>query len=352
MTTTTRIFRLSALTVAIAVSRLSPALADQMVKSPWDNPPTAAAATTPEKCGPAPNLPAGLETADYYSDKAHSVIDPARKQAYDDAVKPLQAAARKIEAMADRYRTTGDASSAVCAASWLSTLARSGVLSGPMSSNQAVYVQGWMLGAFSVAWLKVRSARGVPASATDAVPHWLARIAERNMTYYDDRDNKMDGRNNHRYWSGFAAMAAGIAASREDLTDWGMESFRVGIAQIRPDGTLPLEMDRRARALHYHLFAAAPLVTIAELAAANGKDLYAERNAALGRLVKTAAASIDNPQAFDTKAGVKQEEIKLHADDIAWAQPFEKRFPDPALHALLDKLPNRSILYLGGLPPG
>ena len=349
----THTVRLSALAFALAATGItSPVKADEMPKSPWDKKPTVEAAAKPEKCPPAPELAAGLETSDYYSDKAHSVIDPARKQAYDDAVKPLQAAARKVEAMADRYRTTGDEASAACAATWLSALARSEVLSGPMSSNQAVYVQGWMLGAFSVAWLKIRSAPTVPDSATDIVPSWLAGIASQNMAYYDDRDTKTDGRNNHRYWSGFAVMAAGIASIREDLTDWGMGSFRIGIAQIRPDGTLPLEMDRRARALHYHLFAAAPLVAIAELAAANGKDFYAERDSALSRLVKTAAGGIDNPQVFDARAGVKQEEITLHADDIAWAEPFERRFPDPALHALLDKLTTRSILYLGGLPPG
>jgi len=49
-------------------------------------------------------------------------------------------------------------------------------------------------------------------------------------------------------------------------------TYKDGIDEIAADGTLPLEMGRGQRALHYHLFALAPLVTMAELAAANGED--------------------------------------------------------------------------------
>ncbi len=146
-------------------------------------------------------------------------------------------------------------------------------------------------------------------------------------------------------------MAAGIADNRRDLYDWGIDSFKIGIAQVSAEGTLPLEMARRSRALHYHLFAAAPLVTMAELAEANGTDLYGENDKALARLIHRAASGIEDPSFFAAKAGIAQEPMDLHADDIAWVAPFARRFPDPQLNRLLSALPSRSMLYIGGLPP-
>lgn len=241
---------------------------------------------------------------------------------------------------------------AACAADWLDNFAKAGALTGAMTTNQSTYVQGWMLGSFAIAWLKVRSAAAISMAERERIGTWLAAVANLNRDYYDDRGvNSTDARNNHRYWAGVAVMAAGIGANRQDLFDWGVESFRTGASQITAEGTLPLEMTRRARALHYHLFAAAPLVTMAELADANGIDLYREDNGALARLVRKAIAGIGDPGFFIRQAGVAQEPVKLDADDLAWAIPFERRFPDPQLKALLARLPTRSMLYLGGLPP-
>lgn len=343
---------LPTLVLAIIIAKTA-AVASEPLHSPFDGVPEQASSMQYEHACPLPpDLPADLSTSSYYDDAAHSHIDPVRQRAYKQATDTLQTAARKVEAMADRYRTTGSQEAAACAASWLEAFAEAGALGGRMAGNQSAYVQGWMLGGFSMAWLKIRTADAVPASARKAMPIWLSDLALKNQGYYAGRETKMDGRNNHRYWAGFAIMAAGIAADRRDLFDWGIASFRIGINQIQPDGTLPLELARRTRALHYHLFAAAPLVTMAELAAANGIDLYAEKDAALPRLVKKAISGIERPEDFAAKAGIAQERIPLQAGNIGWAAPFEHRFPNPALQALLAQLKSRSITYLGGLPPG
>jgi len=322
------------------------------LRSPWDTAVQAAAATESEACAHPPDLPAGITASDYYSDPAHSVVDPARFKAYRQAVALLHNAAQYIVATADRYRTSGGATAAECAAQWLDRFAADGVLTGSMSSNQADYVQGWMLGAFAVASLKIRPAgHAIDPAVRAQVKGWLTQVADDTRRYYDARAEKTDARNNHRYWAGFAVMAAGIAADRRDLFDWGVRSFEIGADQITADGALPLEMARRSRALHYHLFAAAPLVAMAELAAANGVDLYSRNDHALARLVDRAVAGISAPDWFAAKAGVAQEPIELNADDIAWAAPFAHRFPIPQLTMLLARTQSRSILYLGGLPP-
>jgi poly(beta-D-mannuronate) lyase len=296
-------------------------------------------------------LPAALDVSDYYRDPAHSVADPARLRAYEDAMRPWNATARTVEAMADHYRTAGKAADALCVATWLDHLAGTAALTGQMATNQATYVQGWLLGAFAIAWLKVRIDPAIPGPQRGRVADWLGKLASSNLNYYASRAGKEDGRNNHRYWAGLAVVAAGIAGDREDLFNWGIASFRVGVSQVTPEGTLPLEMGRQARALHYHLFAAAPLVTIAELASANGIDLYHETGDALIRLVRRAVSGIEDPSFFADNAGIAQEPVKLGADDIAWVAPFARRFPDPGLTALLARASSRSMLYIGGLPP-
>ncbi len=322
------------------------------LRSPWDAPVKAGATTAGEACSRLPDLSAGITASDYYSDRAHSIVDPARLKAYRQAVEPLHQAAQYVVAMADRCRADGDVAAADCAARWLDRFAVDGVLTGSMGSNQAYYVQGWMLGAFAVAWLKIRPAEhGIDPAVRARVTSWLARVADDNRRYYDSRPDKTDARNNHRYWAGFAIMAAGISADPRELFDWGVASFDIGADQITADGTLPLEMARRSLALHYHLFAAAPLVAMAELAAANGVDLYGRNGHALARLVDRAVASIVAPDKFAAEAGVAQQPIKPDAAEIAWATPFADRFPNPQLTMLLARVQSRSMLYLGGLPP-
>lgn len=319
------------------------------LRSPWDKPVAETAAATP--CPPPPILPRDITTSSFYTDKAKSIPDPEKYNAYRASVKPLNDAAREVAKMADNYRATGDVAAARCVVTWLVSFAQSNALSGAMSSNQAYYVQGWTLGAFAIDWLKVRRASGLPDEAKSAVPAWLGKIGALNRDYYSGRDEKVDGRNNHRYWAGLAVMAAGIAADRRDEFGWGLQALQIGLRQVDADGVLPLEIARQAKALHYHLFASGPLVVMAELAAVNGVNAFDENDGALKRLVRRALAGIDDPVFFATRAGIAQEPPKLTADTLAWAIPFERRFPDPGVRKKLSALSSTAILYLGGSPP-
>lgn len=343
----------SALWIGVLLMTACLARADAgALRSPWDTAVAAQPAAVSHTCPAPPILSTNLTLTDYYSDPAHSIIDAVRFAAYQRALAPLRMATRKVVIMADRYRTTGNTAAARCVGQWLAAFATRGVLAGRMDTHQSVYVQGWMLGALAVAWLKIRPVgRAIEPAARQAVLGWLARVAEQNQAYYADRARTRDGRNNHRYWAGFAVMAAGIATDRRDLFRWGIRCFRIGVDQVTADGTLPLEMERRSRALHYHLFAAAPLVMMAELAAANDINLYAETGNALARLIEDCVSGMTSPQRFAVAAGAAQEPVQLSADNLAWAEPFARRFPNARLVALLAKLRGHSMLFIGGLPP-
>ena len=95
--------------------------------------------------------------------------------------------------------------------------------------------------------------------------------------------------------------------------------------------------------------AAAPLVTTAELAAANGVDLYPEERGALGRLVERALSGLRDPAPFAERAGARQE--RPDRENLAWVAPYLHRVPADAAALPAGTDLSHGILYLGGLPP-
>ncbi|HTX40335.1 MAG TPA: alginate lyase family protein [Acidobacteriaceae bacterium] len=328
--------------------------ASSPLQSPWDLHPVAPT-SAPYAC-PAPiALPRDIVAFDYYADSRKSIPDPARLRAYDQAASLFNQVSDQAEKAADDYRRTGSAAAAACVLDTLDAESARQAITGSMASNQSYYVQNWILGALAVTYLKVRSsAAGTPAQRS-RIEAWMVRVARSTQGYFDTRRAKQtkDGRNNHLYWAGFAVMSAGIAANDRSLYDWGLGAYRDGVRQIAANGSLPLEMARGRRALHYHLFAAAPLVTMAEFGEANGQDFYAESHGALHRLVDRCVAGLEDNSWFAQQSAFPQDTPgnRLTAADVAWLQPYAQRFPNPAIAQLLAQVRSLHVLYLGGDPP-
>jgi poly(beta-D-mannuronate) lyase len=168
----------------------------------------------------------------------------------------------------------------------MESAAKDKAFTGKMSSDQAYYVQGWVIGAIAISYLKVRDSGLVRSQQKKDILAWIVAVVQQTVNCYDTRKQKEtgDSQNNHLYWAGVEIAAAGIAANDRKLFDWGMDAYRAGVAGIESDGSLPLEMKRGQRALHYHLFAVSPLVYLAEFGEDNGLNLYAEHNYALKKL--------------------------------------------------------------------
>jgi len=329
------------------------------LRSPWDLHPVAL--TRAEyQCPAAAPLPHDIVAYDYYADAKHSITDPARHAAYEAAAKPFLTIEEETEHAADDYLSTGSSQAAACAARILIAQAQANAMTGSMSSNQGYYVQNWALGALAVVWLKVRpageTALAVTPAQTVALAAWMKTAGGQVEDYFRKMHDKgaSSGRNNHYYWAGFAVMAAGIAANDRSLYNWGIGTYEFGVDQITPDGTLPLEMARGQRALHYHLFAIAPLVTMAELASANGDDLYAYDNSRIHLLVARTIAGLTDNKYFEEKSGVPQDTPEhgvIKGSDISWLPPYARRFPSPEIAALLNRIAVHPAGYLGGMPP-
>jgi len=344
--------RIAALLVQAALAACASAQGTRL-RSPWDSQ-VVTLTDTPWSCPVVPRLPHDFAANSYYIDSHHSVIDPALKKRYEDSVAPIEGFSRDVVTAADAYRTKGSRSAAECVTALLAEAAAQKALTGSMNDHQASYVQGWNLASWAVAWLKVRSSGVASLEQSTGIRAWLKRLADENRGYYEKKrqQHSTDAVNNHLYWAGFAISAAAIASDDYRLLEWGMDAYRRGARDIRDDGTLPMDMDRGQMALHYHLYALAPLVLLAEFGEANGVDLYAERDYAIRRLVSRCIAGLQDPTFFERRTGVPQVTTpRIEAWEIGWAQSWLRRFPDPVISELLSKAPWLSYTTWGGLPP-
>jgi poly(beta-D-mannuronate) lyase len=340
---------------ATAVLTTLPLHAAGRLRSPWDKPPVTLT-NAPYSCPAIVHLSPDLTTNGFYSDSKSSIIDPEKWKVYAASSGPYKDLGNRIVAAADTYRSTGSRAAVECAVEHMEAAAKDGVFTGKMSSNQAYYVQGWTIGAIAIAYLKIRGSGLVSPDQQQEILHWMTQVVSQSQQYFDAHRTagKGDAVNNHLYWAGVEVAAAGIAANDRRLFDWGIATYQVGVAQIQPDGSLPQEMRRGQRALHYHLYALAPLVYLAEFGEVNGLHLYAERDYALKKLVDLCTHGLEDNSFFVKATGIAQDTPNgaPAAEQISWAKVYLARFQDPELSKLLAQAKSLSYMYLGGLPPG
>ena len=322
--------------------------------SPWTAHPVALTSVS-YHCPAVPRLAVDLVTDGFYADNdpTHSIIDPVKQKAYQESAGPVKREGDVLVAGADDFRLTGSRQALECVISHLEGLAREHALTGKMSSSQAYFVQGWVVGAAAIAYLKVDGGNLATAQQRDVILPWFLLIGKQTRRFYDERQNQEgSGAQNHFYWAAVQLAATGIAANDAADFTWAMQRARDGIEAIQPDGTLPAEMARGRRALHYHLYAASPLVMLAEFGLPNGINLYTEREGALQKLVAVSTAGLLDAKLFEQRTGIPQERPDPPTvESIGWSVPYNRRYPNPIITRLLAKTPQRSYMYLGGLPP-
>ena len=120
----------------------------------------------------------------------------------------------------------------------------------------------------------VRDRPGTAASDRERIEAWLNDVVWRRGPGRERAPDLTSSRNNHRYLSDSVTMAWAILHGDDDGFRAGVETYLAALEQMRPDGSLPLETARGSRALSYQRHAVTSLVAIAEMAAAQGYDLY------------------------------------------------------------------------------
>jgi poly(beta-D-mannuronate) lyase len=201
-----------------------------------------------------------------------------------------------------------------------------------------------------VAFALVRDEPGVEPEARERIERWLARLQGiRGSSRVPPPPGDATARNNHYYLRASVDMAWGALTGDDAAFREGSVAYLTALRDMRPDGSLPLETRRGARALWYQRHALASLVVIAEMAATQGVDLY-------GREVdgKTLHLAVD----FLLHAIAEPERLRPHVEAgeleqdlgflerrghgrhyMAWAEIYMARFPErPESARLLDLL--------------
>lgn len=279
----------------------------------------AAAPAAAAACPPPPAVVTDITAERFYTDAAGSIPDPAAIARKKAVLRPLDDFVSAVVVLSDKAME-GDAAAGGCAAAWLAVWADGGAMLGRMSSTQAEYERKWRTAAFGFTALKLATRLSVDQRAR--IGRWLDSLADRAIALYDGTRH---ARNNHLYWAGLAAGVTAAVTGHSAHWRFALQTYDEAMAAIGPDGVLPLEMARRKKALHYHNFALAPLVMLAEVAARQGDDLYG-RDPAIHRLVDRVLAGIADPEGFASLAGTAVEVPK--GAMLGWLAFYGRRFPD------------------------
>lgn len=245
-------------------------------------------------CDAPPPPVVDIDANRYYIDDRSSIIDPVLKVRNEAAVKPVNDYLEVVARSADAWQRKRDPQDARCALGWLESWARQGAMLGKMTTNQSWYTRKWTLGGLALSYARVQPA-ATPAQRK-AIEDWFRALAELTIAHADANKGV---RNNHYYWEGQAIAAVGAVTGNERYLAWGRKVFDHAMGQVQPDGSLPHEMARAAKALHYHLYAAAPLVMMA--------SIYDVQHPALDRLIRFSVDAVANPATIERMAGVPQE---------------------------------------------
>jgi poly(beta-D-mannuronate) lyase len=251
-------------------------------------------------CEPAPPPVMELNVNSYYTDSKHSVIDPVLKAKHDEAVKPLEDFIKKAAHDVDHGQES-------CAVAWLYTWAQGKSLLGKMTTEQAFYERKWMLAGFALVFSKAEAF--ADAQQKEIILHWLKTLTDQTIEHSDAHHGP---RNNHYYWEGVAVGAVGALSGEEKYQSWAKGVYQYAMNQIQNDGSLPLELARGQRALHYHAFSAAPLVLLA--------SIYQLKTDRLSLLVGFIFRNLLDPTQITGMVGAPQ--VSVPDNHLAWIEIY------------------------------
>ena len=267
------------------------------------------------------------------------------------ASQPFFAFEAQATGFAADYVRSGDPKHARCLLDLLLSWAeRRALLAFDYEGNhgQAWFAIQWAAASAGLAYSIVRAEPTLSDFEKLKVEVWLAAVVTKQTGY---PGNRLTCCNNHRYWRGLEAAIAGVVTSDDRLFRYGIGAFRAALRSMNPDGSLPQEMARGKRALHYQNFAVLPLVFIAEIAARQGYDLYGLD--VDGRHIHLAVdfllGAMDDPARLRRYSAEPQDLGFIdRREELNWLEPYHRRFPGPATARWLSRLRPLAHTWTGG----
>lgn len=242
-------------------------------------------------------------------------------------------------------------------ARWARADAMTGVIDDVAGSNTSVvFGLKRTLATLIPNWALVRADPRIGAEDRRVIDAWIGRLVmladvntggsnRARRTFNCAANQSSSNCNNHRYLRDTVNAMWGALTGDGARFGRGIERVRVALRQMRPDGSLPLETRRGSRALWYQNYALGMLVTIAEVAALQGVDLY--QLEVEGRSLHTAVAflvaGIARPATVLPYAEAnespgpghdwREQDLRFTEErgrwhHMAWTEAYMARFPD------------------------
>lgn len=318
-------FFLLLLSLAVAKFVVNP------LRPPFElTPITASRPSTPINCQKIPTPPRALNFSSVYKkeDKTRSIEDPAAIAAYKEAIKPITQFENHLTNYANEYLRSGGASKrgSHCALNFLAEWAKEKTFLGP-ANDQGIAVRKWTLSTLATSYAQISNDPTLSILKKWKVENWLRGIAVQTVKDYSS-DHKISRRNNHLYWAAWSVAMTGAAINDPVLFRWGMAQGQRGLAEIEIDGSLAEELARGSRALHYHIFAATPLLMLDLLARSNDYVFQRDYPGRLDALLRLNIEGLENPRYFEALTGTAQDVSKIFTPySLAWLEIYDCRNP-------------------------
>jgi poly(beta-D-mannuronate) lyase len=267
------------------------------------------------------------------------LVGPTTSSGADPAAQPFTLAVMAGAAATLAGDRGADAATRALIGRWAQADALSDLVeAGPDRNNvNTLYSLKRVLLGLIPAWAVV--AEHAEAAERRAVTDWIARrVADADMPTGPAASRASEStpgnHNNNRLMREAVVMAHGALIGDDTRFRRGIQFFLATLRDMRPDGSLPLETARGARALWYQRHAVASLVFIAELARAQGQDLYAADvdGKRLTRAVEFLLTEIAEPRRLAAYAAERQDLGFLETrpsgrNAMAWLEPWHRRSP-------------------------
>jgi len=300
-------------------------------------------------CPPPPAAVINLEAQSGYIPGKWNEPVPALYSAFLEATRPLHTYLSRIASFANiSVQLEGDQRAAArdCAMQWMTDWAQQGALLGQLSVPVGQYERRQSLIVLSQAYLQLHAGERNPPVPPEPIAGWFRAMASHLADEY--REDARE-KNNHFYYAGLAAMAAGTVLKDRTLYGWGRHRIEAGLKDVTAAGDLPLELKRGGVALYYHAFSAGALVEAATYMNANGEHPFDINGGALSRLVHNVLAGLPDPATFETKTGAKQKPFDKPAQNtLGWLEVYYSMTHDPEAEPWIRSLRPFITIWLGG----
>ena len=244
---------------------------------------------------------------------------------------------------ANRYLETGDAKEAACVVDDLYAWAQGGALLKYNAQDDMVvwFQTTWTSASLSLSVSVIRAEPTLDGAKRDAVIAWLNKTAKKVISEHR-HGNAGSSENNHFFWRGLAATAAGVISSDDALFNYGLSTYKTALDEMDGQGAFPLEMQRHELALHYQAFAIEPLVMIAELAGRQGLRLFGfkEKERGLADAVRFLAGAMRDPavvKRYTPEEQTMSPDLDAGSQAMAWLELWNARFGESGFVGMLQK---------------